>query len=152
MIVAGCIPGGDGSLQDEASLRAAFRQHRNEIEEIRRLFAEDSHLVRVAPTFTRLQDDWSWPREDVGLTEERWAKYRELFRTASVSEGIERGEKGEVAFIMSAVGLGVSGASRGFVYSESAPAPILESFPTSPSDGVVFVRLEGNWYLYHEAS
>ena len=147
-----CSPWGDyGTIQDEASLRQLFQQHRAELEQIRELFAKDSHLVRVAPTFTRFRHDWSWPREDVGLTPERWELYRQLFTAAGLSDEVEL-QGDQVFFYMSSVGLAVSGASRGVVYSREKPAPIVDSLAASRGEGVFYVPLEGNWYLFHWAS
>ena len=47
---------------------------------------QDFRIVRIAPSFTWLDDDWSWPRpaSKWGLSETRWDEYRRLFREAGL--------------------------------------------------------------------
>jgi hypothetical protein len=54
--------------------------NRQALESIVRMAKVDKHLVRVASDFTWLADDVSWPRKDIGLTPDRWERYRDLFR------------------------------------------------------------------------
>ena len=115
------------------------------------MFAQDDRLVRVADDFTRLRDDWSWPREDVGLTPERWDRYRSLFIRAGLDGGIER-EGSDVFFYMSSVGLVGSGRSRGVVFATSSPAETAPSLDARQGKGISYVVLEGNWYLFDWAS
>jgi hypothetical protein len=147
LLLLGCESEREHLLSQE-SLRRQFEAHRAQFEELRRLFVEDSHLVRIAPTFTRLNDDWSWPRENVGLTEERWNTYRRLFRDAGVVDGLER-DGDLIMFAMSSVGLSVTGASRGVVYTERPPTPLATSFDALEGEGIIFVGLDGHWYLFH---
>ena len=145
LVALGC------GLQSESSLRREFEANRQVFEELRRLFAEDSHLVRVAPDFTRLNDDWSWPREDIGLSNERWDLYRRLFEEAGVSAGVDR-QGAQVFFYMSTVGLAVSGASRGVVYTDKQPSPVGEHLDELHGEGIIYVPLSAKWYLFHWAS
>jgi hypothetical protein len=116
-------------------------------EQLLAMFTEDSHLVRIAPGFTRLTNDWSWPREDVGLSEARWDEYRELFRTAGIADGIERyGDR--VFFYVSSIGLAVSGRSRGIAHSRKAPAEIAPDLDSRQGEGISYVSVQGGWYLF----
>jgi len=150
-LLSACDPYGFGArrLESEAELRRRFEAQRPALEEILRLAREDSHLVRIAPGFTRLEGDWSWPREDVGLTPERWDRYRALFERAGVADGIDVQESGDVFFYVSGVGLGISGASRGFVYCATPPSPVMQSIDGFRGDGIVYAALAPRWFLFH---
>ena len=101
----------------------------------------------MAEDFTRLESDWSWPREDVGLSDERWNRYRDLFERAELDGGIER--QGEyIFFYMSAVGLGISGRSRGVAFGTSEPSEISADLDSRRGEGISYVRLEPGWYLF----
>ena len=136
-----------GCIQSESSLRSNFYGDRAAFEEMLELFAQDDHLVRVANDFTRLKHDWSWPREDVGLTPERWDRYRALFARARLDGGIER-QGTEVFFYMSSVGLVGSGRSRGVAFATSRPLETARTLGERQGEGISYVALEGNWYLF----
>jgi hypothetical protein len=92
LLLAPLLPacGASTQLESEETLRARFRDNDAVFEQLLGLFAEDSHLVRVALEFTRLTTEWSWPRKDVGLSPERWDLYRRLFKEAGIVDGVER--------------------------------------------------------------
>ena len=69
-----------GSVPSDQALRARFLANRVDFERLVAMSDEDSHLTRIAPDFTWLDDDVSWPRRNVGISEQRWNDYRELFR------------------------------------------------------------------------
>ena len=111
------------------------------------MFTADSHLVRIAPDFTRLTNDWSWPREDVGLSEARWDEYRDLFREAGITAGIER-QGDQVFFYLSTMGLGISGRSRGVAYASEPPTEIAPDLDSRQGEGISYVPIQGDWYLF----
>jgi hypothetical protein len=109
---------------------------------------EDSRIVRIAPSFTRLDNDWSWPRKDIGFTEKRWNEYRALFRKARISDGIQK-DDGFVFFFVSSQGLAIAGTSRGFVFTKRNPSPVVRSFDDCPrEEGLCYIALEEHWYLF----
>jgi hypothetical protein len=146
VLLSGC------GLDSESSLRKRFAAYQTAVTELLQMQREDAKVIRIAPTFTRLENDWSWPRADLGFSRERWDRYKALFEEAGVSDGIQK--DGEYTwYFVSSVGLAVSGASRGFVYTEAEPSPVVESLGHCPPRAeVCFVKLKEHWYLFHWAS
>ena len=135
----------------EHALRTGFQEHKSDLEAIVQLSNMDTRVVRIAPAFTRLSDDWSWPRpkNKWGLTESRWNRYRQLFRQAGIQEGISR-EDGKISFLVKNCGLSISGSSSGYVYCQETLSPVVEHLSDLRSKGTAYVHLEGNWYLFYE--
>src|SRR5438270_13449692 len=53
---------------------------------------EDSKVIRIAYDFTRLENNWAWPRPDseLGFSKQRWDQYRALFDKLGLKSGISR--------------------------------------------------------------
>jgi hypothetical protein len=118
---------------------------------------QDKHLDRIAPDFTWLVTDASWPRADVGLSTERWNRYRDLFRDAGLPVGIVE-DTGAIFFPVYNAGIVPAGSSKGYVYSETPPSPIVVSLDRMPnikpkysgSYIVAFRPIKKNWYIYRD--
>ena len=52
-------------VQSEDALRQQFTEYKSTIRQILEMQDQDTKVVRIAPTFTRLENDWSWPRKDI---------------------------------------------------------------------------------------
>jgi hypothetical protein len=148
------------STSDEA-LRARFVAHRADFERLVAMANEDKHLVRIAPDFTWLDDDVAWPRKDVGISEQRWNDYRELFQRVGTKDGIVRSEDSPGIFIpIFSQGLVPSSSEKGLVYSQTPLKPTLESLDKSPPgklwDGpdhshiLVYRPIEDHWYIFYQ--
>lgn len=138
-------------LPNEEGLRERFHRHRPSIEKILTMAKEDSDVIRIAVGFTWLKDDLSWPRSEgkLGFPPERWMEYRQLFQEAGLEGGVLRqGEK--VFFLVETCGIVGSGRMNGYVYSQTAPEPLLRSLRHLEQQGFGFVPLEGDWYLFAE--
>ena len=125
---------------------------------------EDARVIRIAPDFTRLVDNWSWPRpeSEIGLSRQRWDEYRSLFSQLELPVGLERfGQSDEVLiqFPVSTRGLGVSGSAKGYAYSERELFPLLDSLDEEsvkrfyererPEQSIaLYRRIRENWYLF----
>jgi len=126
---------------------------------------EDVNVVRVADDFTRLKNDWSWPRPESrwGITAARWNEYRRLFKAAGVSTGWEKDELGNVYFIAHTHGLSIGGGSKGLVRCfisgdpEKAFPPCAEqkekgqSKDDTNSDGYSYRKIGPDWYIFEES-
>lgn len=145
---------------DEA-LRSRFLAHRADFERLVAMANEDNHLTRISPDFTWLDDDVSWPRKDVGISEERWNHYRKIFRRVGTSEGITKGANPtRIIFPIMSRGLVPAGAAKGLVYSQASLNPVLQSLDETPPhkfwDGpdrshvLAYRRIENHWYIYYE--
>jgi hypothetical protein len=110
---------------------------------------EDRHVIRIAPDFTWLEGNMDWPRpeEQLGFSRERWMKYRQLFEEADVPAGISRSDS-EVFFLVESCGIVGSGRTNGYVHTTTTPSPILEDLGDLQTEGIGYVPLEGDWYLF----
>jgi hypothetical protein len=119
---------------------------------------EDTHVIRIAGDFTWLDTDVSWPRKDVGISDQRWEQYRTLFRKAGVPNGISKDpESFKVFFPIASRGLVPTGQEKGIVYSRAALTPVLKSLDQTPpaelyekGHVLVFKPIKGHWYLYYQ--
>jgi hypothetical protein len=145
----------------DAALRARFDAHRIDFERLVAMASEDKHLTRIAPDFTWLDDDVSWPRKDVGISEARWNEYRQLFQRVGAKVGISRSEDSPAIFIsIFTQGIVPSGSEKGLVYSRTPLTPVLKSLderiPDELRDGpdrshvLVYRPIEDHWYIYYE--
>src|ERR1700734_1608755 len=75
-------------LPSDETLRTRFLAHRVDFERLVAMTNEDSHLTRIPPGFTWLDDDASWPRNILGISEQRWNDYRQIFQVVGAPEGV----------------------------------------------------------------
>lgn len=145
---------------DEA-LRSRFVAHRADFQRLVDMANEDAQLTRIAPDFTWLQDDVAWPRKNVGISEERWNEYRQIFRRVGAFDGILKGtHPNRVIFPIASAGLVPSGFSKGLVYSKTPLGPVLKSLDKRPPDKdwngpdrshvLVYEPIDNHWYIYYE--
>ena len=145
----------------DAALTRQFLAHRADFERIVAMANVDTHLTRIAPEFTWLDNNVAWPREDVGISEQRWDRYKRLFRSVGAPVGIMHDAPTHMVIIPLVVeGLVPSGAVKGVVYSPRPLSPILHSLDKKPpakfwngpdrSHVLVYKPIEGHWYLYYE--
>jgi len=148
------------ATSDDA-FRDRFFAHRADFERLVAMANEDSRLTRIAPDFTWLDDEVAWPRNNVGISEERWNDYRQLFQKVGASEGIIKGvNPSRIMFSITSGGLVPTGFDKGLVYSVSPLSPVLKSLDKSPPDKfyddpdrshvLVYKPIENHWYIYYE--
>jgi hypothetical protein len=149
------------SFPSDDSLRARFFSHRADFERLAAMAKEDSHLTRIAPTFTWLDDDVAWPRGNVGISDVRWNEYRRLFESVGASRGIFKGVNPDrIIFPIAWEGLAPTGFAKGLVYSQAPLSPVLISLDKSPPDKfwdgpdrshvLAYKPIEDHWYIYYE--
>ena len=114
---------------------------------------EETKALRIASTFVRLgyslQDSVEQRRAQ--LSDERWDRYRTLFKCAEVPDGIDFSGSGAdfgVYFYVGANGFAGSGMGVGYHWLETQPQQIVKSFRDRlPRDGYgtadVFRHIEG---------
>lgn len=107
----------------------------------------NSKVIRIADDFTRLEDNWAWPRpaDSWGITESRWDEYRALFRELKLPAGLQRGGNNyeQVLFMFHGVGLGGSGQEYGLLWTPNEPVSLDEPGFTFKTE-----HIQGDWYLY----
>lgn len=139
---------GSCGVKSEVDLRQQFYAHKEVVSQILEMQRHDAKVIRIAPEFTRLENDWSWPRKDIGFSEERWNSYRALFRRAGIVDGIQS-DDGYVFYFVSSEGLAVNGTSRGFVFTNTPPKNVATNFGACPTGkDPCYVLLEDPWYLF----
>ena len=139
------------------ALIGRLQAHREEFERLVKMSDADPRVIRIAPSFTRLDNDWGWPRPDslLGFAPERWREYRRLFAALHLEGGLERSEGDHPAIYLLASGRGMvtGGSSKGYAYSptELSPTyPTLDSIPSDlPSNVTGYRHVSGPWYLYY---
>jgi hypothetical protein len=146
--LGGCGPGRPPSLQDMAD---AFTEERAGFETLRRMSDEDykaTGVFRLSAKFVMTESHPRWPRpkEEWGLTEERWDAYRKLFGATGSDEGLLRQPRARdttVRFILWQWRYFDSGMERGVMFS---PA-VLENH-REDSDELRYMPLGNGWYAY----
>ena len=141
----------------DAQMKREFVQQRQDYEKLIQMSNEDKHVVRIAMTFTWLDTDASWPRDNVGFSTERWNAYRSLFRKLGISDGLSKREDFPscIFFLVSGIGIVPSSSSKGFVYSPRPLSPTRDSLDdfrskVSAQDIFTFEPIAPNWYLFLE--
>jgi len=153
-----------GSSHDvtDAAIKKRFLKHRADFEKLVKIAEEDRHLVRIANDFTWLDTDASWPRKDVGISQERWNEYRRLFRRVGAPVGIFKDQDSDppkIFFPIFSRGLVPYGDDFGVVYSPAVPAPLVKSLDQKPPAELydkkghilVYWPIAEHWYKYYEA-
>lgn len=147
-------------MPSDAALEGRFSRNQSEFINLVQMFNQDEHVTRIAPGFTWLDTDASWPRKNIGFSEERWDEYRRLFRKLNIEAGISRSTDYPGTIFISEYGSGgaVGGSSeKGYVYSQHPLAPVLSSLDVIPANvydrehhAIAFKALAKDWYLYRE--
>ncbi len=149
---------GISSHPADVALEKIFRQHEAEFSRLVVMSRADSRVMRIAPNFTWLTDNASWPRsgDELGFSQERWDEYRQLFRMLGLKDGLVRYADADLIYLFaSSKGLVTGGSGKGYVYSERDLTPTTDSLDQVPPEllqssvhKIVYKRIEPNWYLF----
>lgn len=145
----------------DESFRARFFSHRADFERLVAMSNEDSHLTRIAPDYTWLDNDVAWPRKNVGISEQRWDEYKQLFQEVGASKGIIRATNpARIIFPIVSIGLVPTSVEKGLVFSDAPLSPVLKFLDKRPPDKLfdgpdhnhvlVYKPIEDHWYIYYE--
>lgn len=140
---------GCGSPGSQERMRDHFIENRAGFEQLAAMAREDfgrSGVIRIAPEFTHLENDWTWPRKDVGISSERWDAYRSAFIELGVPRGFDRLDAAGIClrFPVLVGGRGRTGREHGYLWCESRP----QAFERENAATFSLQPLEGNWYTY----
>ena len=135
---------------DVAQVRKVFESKRPAFERILEMSNQDysrTKVTRIAPSFTRLEDNWDWPRpnSELGISSDRWDEYRSRFKEAGLPNGIDRAgevEKG-VYFPLWGRGLADNSREKGVMFSPTPPATV-----EGESVRILYKPLADNWYYF----
>jgi hypothetical protein len=135
---------------DDEELIENFTKHEAEFNRLVEMIKKDDVLSRV-------DDDWTEPKDpkSVGISEERIAEYRKIFKKLEIPRGFSYFKKeGDIQFIANTQGLATGGSMKGYVYAEKTPEPLTENTDTydtgSPASYTVYRPVSGKWYLIYE--
>lgn len=142
----------------DAEMTANFQNHKSNFEKMLQMIEKDKDLKRVDNTWTLPEDP-----QTIGVSPERIAEYKELFRKAQTPRGFYSYLPNSVMFIGSSQGLAVSGSSKSYmIFFESAPENIVDDTDKYRSKGSVeaerreckfpvYKQIENNWYIRYDA-
>jgi hypothetical protein len=144
--------------RSDAALKSHFLKHRADFERLVAMANEDVHLTRIAPDFTWLDDSAAWPRENVGISAERWNEYRKLFRQVGVGDGLGKNiDPPRIFFPIVSGGLVPTSWTKGLVYSPVRLSPVVKSLDHRVPDRfwhgsqvLVYKPIEDHWYIYYQ--
>lgn len=143
---------GFGSFPTDETLEKNFQLNRSDFDEIVMMSRADSTLTRITYDFTWVEGSGlSTETGNLGISPDRWNDYIVRFRRIKLKTGIDHGDDGSVWFRAYSEGLGVSGVTKGYFYSDVAKdckSNTLNS-PTVPMDlGLLCKRIDDNWYIF----
>jgi len=152
----------DQPLPPDSVLEENFQRHEADFNRLLKMAENDSNVMRIAPDFTWLVDDASWPRpkERLGFTEQRWSEYRQLFARLKLEKGLLRYQDvGITYFFSSSKGLVTGGSGKGYAYSTKELSPLSNSLDSVPAKLVldspnhtVYKKIQANWYLFYDSN
>ncbi len=153
----GCI---NNSHPADESLLYNFHENEQRFELLLKMAKEDSHMIRVARSFTWTKKNASFPRpkSEIGISDERWSQYKNLFDELDLDAGILNYQPERTEFISSTKGLMTGGSSKGYVYLLNKPNKLEKSLDNFDESGFnkdinyAYKKIKGNWYLYYEVS
>jgi hypothetical protein len=139
-------PFDDTPHPSDAAMMAQFARERPALETLVKMAEEDAPMQRIAPDFTR--------PDPAPLAPERLADYRRRLAAAGIAHGLSHyGD--EVTFIVSTMGLGISGSGKSFVHATQQPDDAvlvdgdLDAAASDPAnrDARLWRRLAPDWWL-----
>ena len=147
-------------MPTDSQLRTRFFKNQADFVKLVEMSGQDRRVTLIDFGFTYLENDGSWPRKDIGFSQERWNEYRGLFRKLDIESGLARDTRDPpIVFIRVYASGGVLGSSeKGYAHSEKALSPLVNSLDRFPRESYektkghapVFGSLANNWYLYRE--
>ena len=140
----------------DKALGETFFAHEADFNKLVEMCNVDSHVLRIAPDFTWLDNNAAWPRpeSELGFSRQRWDEYRSLFLKLGLTAGVLNYQPDSVMFLASTRGLVTGGSSKGYAYSLKEPEVIVDSLDnaTFSKSRIAYKRLKGNWYLFYMIS
>jgi hypothetical protein len=144
------------------TLIANFQKNEADFNKLVAMSNEDAKVIRIANDFTRLENNWAWPRPDseLGFSKQRWDEYRALFGKLGLESGLTResDSKGPIIFMIAfSKGMVNRGSSKGYAYSEHELTPVFASLDQNPVEpgkrqkhDVVYRQIKSHWYLSYD--
>ena len=133
-----------------------FAAHRQEFDRLVAMSQADARVIRVAPDFTRLEDDWVGPGPTLSWDSRLNAGGNTggSLPGSTLGPALNGGGKGLTRRHIARLypGDGTGGSTKGYVYSPTARVPTYPSLdsvpPDLPSNVTGYRHLSGPWYLF----
>lgn len=150
---------GCGHHPSDVTLLRRFTANRAKFAQLVAMSNVDQRVVRIAQSFTRVEGGMAWPTWDLlqGISSERWAQYRALFRQLGLDSGLYRGRLPDgapiVVLVASSLGIVNHGSSKGYAYSTGKVSPVFQSLDNQGAvmgdngHGSAFRAIGDGWYL-----
>lgn len=161
LLVAECVGCGSRSRPSDAILIRQLQEHLRALETLARELQADREIAVVYPTsIIRHAAPEIWVSSDKlpQSLRQRWSRYAALMRDAGIGVRAACLKEGcfAVEFVVFAEGYLDSGSSKGFLYSKTAPAPLVESldhpeWPSASRDRRHYTgyrHVRDSWYLW----
>jgi hypothetical protein len=148
----------------DAALELRFQEQRPELERLVDMSDEDPEMTRIADTFLWKRDNVGWPRpqSEWGISKERWAEYKRIFKRSDVDGGISRwGE--DVRIMVWRWGIVPSGITVSYLHCGSLPTKSDSADPACAEQketgtgkygrtswGYRYKKLTNEWYILEE--
>lgn len=135
---------------DELSVRRFYDTNKPTLERLLAMSNQDyseSKVIRIAHHFTRLENNWAWPRPESewGITTARWKEYKSLFSSVGLPYGLNRDGKEyqEVYFPVWGEGIADNSREKGVVFSLTVQSDLQQE-----SQRITYKSLAEHWYYY----
>jgi hypothetical protein len=160
-LLAVCLPISYCRWQDQHpstdDLRSLLVAKKATYEQLRKSLLSEPRVNRVSYDFARFDGFNNFSDDGVQkyMTRQRWEMYRQLMRDAKLESGIERNPDGSVSFYNSSRGLSIGGSSKGLLWANVPPSPLVKSDAElerhcKAKNCFVFLRIDGDWYIEYE--
>jgi hypothetical protein len=153
-LLANCSRGFTPVMRD-SDLETRLKQKRALFSQLANMAMADSKLARIAPDFYKTECIGGNPiwAPSGALPEQRWDRYRSLFRDLGLKHGIMRLPESPEIILLMPRGEDPEEhlESKGYAYSEGRIEPLFSSLDRPPAlkDGrIAFKRVVDNWYIY----
>jgi hypothetical protein len=158
---------GCGTAPSDAWLEKRFYKQRSNLERLVAMMHEDSQIDRIDSDFIGKRDNGAWPRpeREWGISAQRWADYRKIFRQAGFTEGTSRAVGSDDLFvIVYTEGLVTHGSAIGYLHcgpkasQQTYVEPPCTERKASGSGNYAgaryryrYKKLAEDWYIYQQS-
>lgn len=128
-------------------LKSRLLQNKSDFDSLAAMLNNDSSI-------RRLSSNTIFYANDDEITDERLLRYREKLARLGIDNGIHRDSAKSIRFIVTSRGFPSTTHSKGYLYADETPEPLVDSiddFVSSRKQFPVYQHIESNWYLVYES-
>lgn len=147
-------------LPSDQSMERRFEENIEAFEKLKDIFKENSELSYVSRFSSTKIFNPAEPTSSIEnpLPESKMDEYRKLFKHANVGNAMRERAENQDIFFFSVHTIDMDSSDyleelyheKGYVYSESALSPLLDSLDDERKNGgIAYKKLRQNWYLFY---